>query len=56
MNEIIDTHSLKLAASYIECVREILKDLWAAGVIPRHIEEKYKLKKLENGLIDIQNP
>lgn len=56
MNEIIDTQNLKLAASYIECVREFLKDIWAAGIIPSHIEEKYKLKKLENGLIDIQKP
>lgn len=56
MSEIIDTHSLKLAASYIECVRELLKDLWVMGILPSEIEQKYKMKKLENGLIDIQKP
>lgn len=55
-NETIDVRSLQLAVGYITCVRELLKDLWAANVIPAELENKYKLKKLANGLIDIQNP
>jgi hypothetical protein len=55
MSEVIDTKSLRLAANYIECVREILKELYP-DEIPTSVQEKYKMKKLENGTIDIQFP
>lgn len=53
-NETIDTRSLRIAAGYIECVREILKEIHP--IIPEDIKTKYKITKLESGLVDIQKP
>jgi len=53
-DETIDIKSLRLAIGYIQCVREILKEAYPH--IPEEIKTKYKMRPLENGLIDIQNP
>lgn len=53
--ETLDTRSLKLAANYIDVVRELLKELYPNS-IPREIQARYHMKKLPSGFIDIQFP
>ena len=53
-NETIDLRSLSLAVGYIACVRDILKEIYPN--IPDDIKKKYRMKILDDGLIDIQFP
>lgn len=52
--QVISTRSLRLAANYIDCVGEILKEVF--DVIPEDIKKKYSIQKCEDGRIDIQFP
>lgn len=53
-NDLIDIESLRLSAAYIECASEILKEVYA--ILPDAIKEKYSMKILDSGAIDIQFP